>query len=149
MKLKKCLAVLLVLVLSVCMLASCGGNENAAPEASASPEAQGEATVSIYIEDEGRHVAKEQAAVIEEGNSIFDVTLKVIKENKIHIDYEGAGGSAYIKGIDNIYSGDKGENSAWLLYVNGKKAEVGAGDIEAKDGDVIEWKYVLDWETAE
>ncbi|MFH1280414.1 MAG: DUF5667 domain-containing protein [Candidatus Beckwithbacteria bacterium] len=39
--------------------------------------------------------------------------------------------------------GDK-ENSvekAWIYYVNGESATVGADQYELKDGDVIEWKY--------
>lgn len=151
MKLKKITCVFTAFILCVFLLASCTDKKDVykAPASTDEVEGVSKVTLCVYVEDEDRYIAENTIVDAKEGETVFDVLLKVIKENKIHIDYEGTDKSAYVKGIDSLYSGDKGENSAWLFYVNNKRAETGAGSIEVKDGDIIEWKYVLDWQAAE
>lgn len=76
-----------------------------------------------------------------QGNTARDVLIKNLKEHKMHyIDSSG-----YIEAICNIYSGDCGAYSGWMFYVNGNLAEFGAAETPVNSGDVIEFKYVVNY----
>lgn len=53
-------------------------------------------------------------------------------------------GSAYIKGINNIYEFDAGELSGWMYSVNGVFPNYGCSIYNLNDGDVIQWMYTCD-----
>ncbi len=77
-----------------------------------------------------------------EGSTAFDQLVEVCKSYKIHIDKEeSAFGSAYVKGLANLYEFDFGDLSGWMYCVNGQYADVGAGEYKLKDGDAVEWRY--------
>lgn len=81
-----------------------------------------------------------------EGDSVFDVLVRELKKNSIHIEYEKSPiyGSAYIEGIANLYEFDCGELSGWIYLVNGKSPDVGCSDYLPEDGDHIEWIYITE-----
>ncbi len=89
-----------------------------------------------YILQDGM-VLKTTETKIYEGDTIYDVFLRVARENKIVFDDD----NGYIKGISNIYAGDHGELSGWLYFVNGESVWVASNEYKLKDGDIIEWKY--------
>ncbi|MCR5431854.1 MAG: DUF4430 domain-containing protein [Lachnospiraceae bacterium] len=79
-----------------------------------------------------------------EGDTVYDVLVRAVRENKLHMEKKKTGGGAkdcYICGIANIYEYDWGELSGWMYYVNGKSPSVGCGEYTLKPGDRIEWKY--------
>lgn len=80
---------------------------------------------------------------IQEGDSVYDVLVRACQQNKIHMDanYTPAYGSAYIKGIANLYERDCGRDSGWVYRVNGAFPNVGCSSYEVKEGDVIEFLY--------
>ncbi|WP_406241706.1 DUF4430 domain-containing protein [Tissierella carlieri] len=81
-----------------------------------------------------------------EGESVFDVLLREMKENKIHMEFVMTPiyNSHYIEGINNIYEFDCGELSGWMYKVNDWFPNYGASRYLLKDGDVIEWIYTCD-----
>lgn len=81
-----------------------------------------------------------------QGESVFNVLLREMKQNKIHMEYETTPmyNSAYIEGIHNIYEFDVGERSGWAYQVNGWFPNYGASRYELQDGDVIQWIYTCD-----
>lgn len=83
---------------------------------------------------------------IQEGDTAFEVLKRACQENKIHMDtdFTPAYGSAYIKGIANIYERDCGSLSGWTYCVNGKFPSVGCSSYEVKKGDVVEFLYTCD-----
>ena len=87
-----------------------------------------------------------QSIVFEEGESVFDVLLRVMRENKIHLEYESTPSlnSTYIEGIANIYEFDCGSMSGWIYKVNEKSQNFGCSDYILKDGDFVEWIYSCD-----
>jgi len=89
----------------------------------------------------------EQTVIFEEGESVFDVLLRELKENKIHLEFmiTPIYNSAYIEGIGNLYEFDCGDLSGWVYKVNGSYADVGCSDYILNDGDKIEWVYVCDF----
>ena len=81
-----------------------------------------------------------------EGESVFDVLYRVIRENKIHMEFveTPAYNSIYIEGIGNLYEFDGGPQSGWMYRVNGEFPNYGCSSVKVSDGDVIEWMYTCD-----
>ena len=81
-----------------------------------------------------------------EGESVFDVLLREMKQNKIHMEYESTPiyNSAYIEGIANLYEFDCGELSGWMYRVNGWFPNYGCSRYQLMPGDIIEWVYTCD-----
>lgn len=85
----------------------------------------------------------EREVVFYEGESVFNVLLREMKKNKIHMEYENTPiyNSAYIEGIGNLYEYDCGELSGWMYKVNGWFPNYGCSRYKLKDGDKVEWVY--------
>lgn len=81
-----------------------------------------------------------------EGESVFDVLLREMKKNKIHMEFEMTPiyNSNYVEGINNIYEFDCGELSGWMYKVNNWFPNYGSSRYKLKNGDVIEWIYTCD-----
>lgn len=81
-----------------------------------------------------------------EGESVFDVLLREMKGNNIHMEFEMTPiyNSNYVAGINNIYEFDCGELSGWMYKVNGWFPNYGASRYQVQDGDIIEWIYTCD-----
>jgi len=81
--------------------------------------------------------------VFYEGESVFDVLLREMNNNRIHLEFTKTPGynSAYIEGIGNLYEFDCGELSGWLYRVNGKTPGYGCSSCTVENGDVIEFLY--------
>ena len=83
---------------------------------------------------------------LEEGESVFDLLLRVAKANKIHMEYSESPmyGSAYIEGIYNLYEMDCGAGSGWMYSVNGWYPNYGCSGYMLEPGDVVEWRYTCE-----
>ncbi|MDD6483646.1 MAG: DUF4430 domain-containing protein [Clostridiales bacterium] len=88
----------------------------------------------------------EQTVTFYEGESVFNVLVREMKRNKIHLEFENTPiyNSAYIEGIANLYEFDCGELSGWMYKVNGWFPNYGCSRYLLKDGDRIEWVYTCD-----
>lgn len=88
----------------------------------------------------------EREVTFYEGESVFNVTLREMKKNKIHMEFVNTPiyNSAYIEGIGNIYEYDCGDLSGWMYSVNGWFPNYGCSRYELKQGDKIEWQYTCD-----
>ncbi|MWV47182.1 DUF4430 domain-containing protein [Paenibacillus sp. HJL G12] len=91
-------------------------------------------------------IYKAQKVTFFEGESVFDVLLREMKKNKIHLEFSMTPiyNSNYIEGIHNLYEFDCGELSGWMYKVNGWFPNYGSSRYALKDGDVIEWVYTCD-----
>lgn len=101
-------------------------------------------TASI-IPDSGVIFA-ENTVNFKEGESVFDVLLREMKNNGIHMEFSVTPvyKSAYVEGIGNLYELDCGELSGWMYKVNGVFPNYGASKYILKSGDKIEWVYTCD-----
>lgn len=81
-----------------------------------------------------------------DGESVFDVFRRVLREEKIHFEYIDASAynSVYIEGIGNIYEFDCGSQSGWMYSVNGVYPGLGCSAYTLADGDVIVFNYTCD-----
>ncbi|OQB12905.1 MAG: hypothetical protein BWY15_02054 [Firmicutes bacterium ADurb.Bin193] len=84
-----------------------------------------------------------KAVTFYEGESVFNVLVREMKKNKIHMEFENTPiyNSAYIEGIHNLYEFDCGELSGWMYKVNGWFPNYGCSRYQLKDQDKIEWVY--------
>ena len=100
---------------------------------------------TVVISNDGV-IFKEQRIVFYEGESVFNVLVREMKKNKIHLEFVNTPiyNSAYIEGINNLYEFDCGELSGWMYKVNGWYPSYGCSRYELKDGDKIEWVYTCD-----
>ncbi len=100
--------------------------------------------VSIVPEDGMIYGPKE--IKIEKGESVFDLLLRITKDNKIHMEFTKtpALNTNYVEGIANLYEFDCGELSGWTYKVNGEVLGTGSSNTIIKNGDVVEWKYTCD-----
>ncbi len=91
----------------------------------------------------GGIIFSEKEVVFSNGDSVFDVLLREMRGNKIHLEFVNAPiyNSTYIEGIGNLYEFDCGELSGWMYKVNGSFPNYGCSKYIIKSGDKIEWIY--------
>ena len=150
---------LFVIALSVCAFAftaACGPKTSGA----------GELSCTLYIEcttildnmdkfnTDKLEVLPENGVILEkcaisftEGESVYDVMVRILKEKKIHMEatYTPIYDSAYVEGINNLYEFDCGEGSGWTYSVNGNFPNYGCSKYKLSNGDVVEWHYTCDF----
>ena len=80
----------------------------------------------------------------EDGATVFDVLAKVVKENKIHMEYTGTAKIPYIEGVANLYEFDCGPLSGWMYQVNGWFPSFNMGQYKIERGDHVEIIYTCD-----
>lgn len=76
-----------------------------------------------------------------EGDTVFNILVKVTRKKGIHMEYRGSGSNTYIEGINNLYEFDGGSNSGWMYSVNGVYPNYGVGAYKVKSSDVIKFNY--------
>ena len=76
-----------------------------------------------------------------EGDTVFDILVKVTRKKGIHMEYRVSGSNTYIEGINNLYEFDGGSNSGWMYSVNGVYPNYGVGAYKVKSSDVIKFNY--------
>ncbi len=85
---------------------------------------------------------------LQEGESVFDLLQRAVRENRIQLEFQGADmngyGSAYIQGIHYLYEFACGELSGWTYTVNGEFPGYGCSQYMLKDGDEVAWLYTCD-----
>lgn len=91
-------------------------------------------------------IFSEKTVTFYEGESVFNLLLREMKRNKIHMEFTNTPiyHSAYIEGIGNLYEFDCGELSGWMYKVNGWFPNYGCSQYLLKEGDKVEWLYTCD-----
>lgn len=91
-------------------------------------------------------ILKPTTVTFNDGESVFDVLLRVCREQKIHMEFSDTPmyNSAYIEGIANVYEFDCGSLSGWMYKVNEWFPNYGCSRYVLKDGDIIGWVYTCD-----
>ncbi len=91
-------------------------------------------------------VFAEKSVTFYEGESVFNLLMREMKRNKIHLEFENTPiyNSAYIEGIANLYEFDCGELSGWMYKVNDWFPNYGCSRYQLKAGDKVEWVYTCD-----
>lgn len=120
-------------------------NADAAAQSSQTEDPQKAAVeISIIGDKETGTILPPTQVKYEEGKSVFDILLAVLKDKGIQFEFRGRGPTVYIQGIDNLYEFDRGPKSGWMFRVNGFFSTKSAGTYTLHQGDRIEWLYTLD-----
>lgn len=64
--------------------------------------------------------------------------LELLQENADEVGVIGAGANAYVTSINGVLA-QESKNEYWALYVDGSPAQTGAGSLETRTGQRIEW----------
>ncbi|MBQ6998404.1 MAG: DUF4430 domain-containing protein [Clostridia bacterium] len=88
-------------------------------------------------------IFSEQSVTFSEGESVFDILLRELKNNNVHLEFVETPmyNSVYIEGIGNLYEFDCGSFSGWLYKVNGVQPTYGCSQYIVQNGDKIELIY--------
>jgi len=159
----KSLTIAVLLILTLFSFAGCGENGGDVKD-TGKPGASVENTCTIQINcsllvgkdlngtglqtlvPESGVILDTTEVTINPGDTVYDVTLRVAKDQKIHMASEGsiAMGNLYVAAISNIYEKAYNSKSGWVYLVNDAQPGIGSGMKELKAGDKLVWAYSLD-----
>ena len=133
---KKIIAVVMIIVLSLTILTSCTQKDQ---------EELGQVTVTIDASsvDKG-FILTDYAVSLNESDTVFDATFNACKDNNILMSSRGLSAARYVEGIADLYEFDYGPMSGWVFYVNDDSASKSSGVYELNEGDKIRWEYVTE-----
>lgn len=97
-----------------------------------------EITTSLQIDKGEGSAVKVYTVKVKEGETALDQLHHASAANGFAVETKDSSYGAFVQGIDGLAGG---ASSYWLFSVNGKAAEVGAGDYKLQEGDVVEWKF--------
>lgn len=82
-----------------------------------------------------------------QGDTAFDVLKRACAEKKIHLDYAFTPlyATYYIRGINNLYEFDCGDESGWMYLVNGKDPGCGCSQYKLSKGDQVRFEYTCEY----
>lgn len=91
-------------------------------------------------------IVKPYTVTFKENESVYDLLVRVCKENKIQYEFNKAPGSnsVYIEGINNLYEFDITSLSGWMYKVNDWFPNYSLSNYIIKDGDIICIEYTCD-----
>ncbi len=81
-----------------------------------------------------------------EGETTWDLLLRVAESNDIVLDYSVSDWGPYLTGVNDVFAFDFGSASGWMYDVNSEAPAVGMSDNLMSGGDVIRLCYTLSWE---
>ncbi|XQY91374.1 DUF4430 domain-containing protein [Metabacillus sp. HB246100] len=103
-------------------------------------------TISIVGDEKKGTILSKTTVEMNEGETILDITRKILKSKGKAISVTGSGSTAYVRGIDGLFEFDRGPLSGWTVKNNGSTIQRSAGAIELKAGDQVQWIYTTDYE---
>lgn len=119
-------------------------NKGTAPQPDATPPQTTTVQLTIVGSSDVGTILSTEDIEIGDSETVMDVLKKATRAKKIQMDFSGAGATAYVKGIDNLYEFDKGSGSGWMYSINNKFPNRSAGVWQIQPGDHIQWLYTED-----
>lgn len=124
---KKWLISFFTILATVFLLVGCSNNPTSEQQNDMEATQDNEAVIISISEDHESEIITEKVIEIGDG----DILMDVMKE---HFAIEEEGG--FINSIDEVAPAE-GEEKAWMFFVNGEMAMVGAAEYELSTGDYI------------
>jgi hypothetical protein len=125
-----------VALVAALFMGACGSNGDSEAENQPAATAPAEQAEVLVTQGCGRTIVVNKKEVAP-GQTALQALDRVA-------DIETDDGGKFVTAIEGVEQ-DTGKQLAWLFYVNGEMAEVGAAEIKLKAGDV-EWWDLHDWE---
>lgn len=136
----------LALAFSIGTLAGCGNNDAASSSASAdsaSTAAAEQINVTVSVDFTVADGKVETAEVsVPAGSNVLEAT----QATAFQLDVQDSQYGKFVNAINGVATGDHGDQSGWLVAVNGEDLAVSADAQEVAEGDKIEWRYVTSFE---
>lgn len=136
----------LALAFSIGTLAGCGNNDAASSSASAdsaSAAAAEQINVTVSVDFTVADGKVETAEVsVPAGSNVLEAT----QATAFQLDVQDSQYGKFVNAINGVATGDHGDQSGWLVAVNGEDLAVSADAQEVAEGDKIEWRYVTSFE---
>lgn len=149
--LKKILSNMFLILFSLLLFTGCSEQKEPIGTATISIRCDTAIANEMQKEEKWKGILPEDGCILSEtempvyeGDTVFDLLIAARDDYEIQMEYHGAGTTAYIEGIGNLYEYDGGRWSGWMFRVNGEYPEVGCGQLTLKDGDTVEWNYTCD-----
>lgn len=89
-------------------------------------------------------ILPETDVAISVGETVLDLTIRILEKNNIPFEIAGFGKDAYILSIDGIAQYEKGPQSRWLYNVDGEYPPAGPSEYYLKEDQRLEWIYTVD-----
>ncbi|WP_186576932.1 DUF4430 domain-containing protein [Aquibacillus kalidii] len=80
-----------------------------------------------------------------DGDTVLDITQKIVKAKEIQMSVSGANATAYVKSIGNIEEMQYGAFSGWEVFVDGQGIDRSTGVYGVKAGQAIKWRYTKNY----
>ena len=81
-----------------------------------------------------------------EGMTAFDLLLSAERPARLRIAYQSVfGNSYYVSSINDLAEFSAGNESGWIVLVNGVFIDRSASSYELSPGDVVEWRYTVSY----
>jgi len=102
--------------------------------------------VTLYVRCDTGVIFYETEVQAKEGDSVFDVLLREMREAEIHMSFRTTPiiNTAYVEAINNRFEFDAGPLSGWKYRVNGEFPGISPSSYTLQPGDAIEWLFSLD-----
>ena len=97
----------------------------------------------LSAESDG-YILRDKEVGFDEGDTVEDVLKDTLTSDRIAFDIS----DGYVSGIGGVNTGDFGELSGWLYYVNDEIPSVGVGEYELSGGEDIKLVYYADYNEA-
>ncbi|WP_138752267.1 DUF4430 domain-containing protein [Paenibacillus sinopodophylli] len=99
-------------------------------------------TLKVVGDDEKGMIVNSKTYKRFEHDTAFSILKRELGDKVLS---SGTGASVYVSSIDGLAAFDRGDNSGWLVAVNGVLLDVGAGAYTLQPNDVVTWIYTLDY----
>ncbi len=98
-------------------------------------------SVNLEIVVPDKTLLNNQEVMISEGDSVYDVLEKTLKDNGIPLYTRGNKNNIYIEGIDNYFEFDYGPSSGFVYYVDGVSPNISSSKYILNGSENILWVY--------
>jgi hypothetical protein len=103
--------------------------------------------VTLEIDFDGQRENITFHQQMDAGSSVVDLMEACQNSNTsetFEFKHRGSGESAFVYSISGVEN-EMAAGANWLVYINEKMADQGAGLIELSDGDVVKWKFSAEY----
>lgn len=103
--------------------------------------ANAEKTVTISVKGIDNVIVPKTSVAIKDGDTVYDVLVKVLDSNGISYSSRGSKKNKYIEGIDGLFEFDHGPKSGFVYEVNGVYASQSSSSSPLSGNENIVWYY--------
>jgi len=136
---RKYIVPLLIIALATSFLLFKNYNSNKTSLVPENQQTGYEARVSLAI-DFGNKEVKNFDTTIGIDDTAFSVLKNTVEKENINLETKQYDFGVFVKKIGEFESTAK---KSWIYFVNGESGQIAADQYKLKNGDKVEWKYVL------